>query len=267
MQNFFLNPAIRPHPNGLLAYDNLIATTIPECQKAGINIIFVNWGLTDDDVATLPPMIYRSFSKDVVDVMPVGIAPQSQQHSNPSALGDARKVYIGVGEDLGNVDIKISRAQLRSSASSSTDSDEGGRITVPAGRLLMRGSWNAMLYGELERVYRQMHIKPDPPSPYASAPEPGKPGEREKLAKAYLVHKNRLSGLWGQTTPLEELLHTLGVKTLLFAGVNTDQYVPPLVPLRYPKNLPVCGSPCLVFRLDVSQGRWGTHFLEVSTVF
>ena len=222
MQNFFLNPAFRAHPNGLLAYDILITHAIPACQKAGIDIIFVGWGLTDYDLGTLPPMIHRSFSKDIVDVMPIGVAPQSPPYPDPGAT---RKIYIGLGEDLGDVEVNIARAQSPTAVSSGTDIPEETRISVPAGRLLMRGSWNTMLYGLLELVYQQMCGEPDIPDIYTNTPGPGKFEARKKQAKAYLVYKNRLSGLWGQTTPLEELLNTLNVKTLLFAGVNTDQYV------------------------------------------
>ncbi|KAM7182925.1 Peroxyureidoacrylate/ureidoacrylate amidohydrolase RutB [Naviculisporaceae sp. PSN 640] len=38
------------------------------------------------------------------------------------------------------------------------------------------------------------------------------------------VNKNRLSGFWGGTG-VEDLLHERGIRTLLFAGVNTDQCV------------------------------------------
>ena len=34
-----------------------------------------------------------------------------------------------------------------------------------------------------------------------------------------------MSGLWGTTTPCQEFLEKEGIRTLLFAGVNTDQCV------------------------------------------
>jgi nicotinamidase-related amidase len=37
------------------------------------------------------------------------------------------------------------------------------------------------------------------------------------------VDKHRISGFWD--TPLDSILRNLGVRTLLFAGVNTDQCV------------------------------------------
>lgn len=219
MQNFFLNPVLRDHPNGLQAYDKLISSTIPTCQRAGIDIIFVNWGLTQYDLATIPPMIHRSFSKDVVNVMPLGIAPQPHTQPDAGISGSAKRLYVGLGKDLGDVDIPIPR--VRAGEPTGTAAVEEERATIHAGLLLMRGSWNAMLYGELDLVYRRLRGEPDLPRGRIVRNELVQKKTNE--TKAFLVHKNRLSGLWGQTTPFEELLHTLGVKTLLFAGVNTDQ--------------------------------------------
>ncbi|EJD55356.1 Isochorismatase hydrolase [Auricularia subglabra TFB-10046 SS5] len=72
------------------------------------------------------------------------------------------------------------------------------------GRLLMRGSRNADLYGSLRAEYE------------AGA----------KAGTDVWVHKNRISGLWGQGgTALDVLLAERGTKTLFFAGVNADQCV------------------------------------------
>ncbi|KAF8304967.1 Isochorismatase hydrolase [Clavulina sp. PMI_390] len=211
MQNFFLHPVFRSHPSGLSAYETLVSSTIPSCQKAGIDIIFVNWGLTEYDLATMPPMLHRSFSKDIVDVMPQGVAPQSsatdaKMEEAPRTMSvkpehPAAPIYIGLGRDLGT------RAFV---------SSNGDTSPITAGRVLMRGSWNAGLYGGLDEVYRQL-------GPHAGSP--AQLPEEKRQSRAYLAHKNRLSGLWGQTTPLEELLHSLDITTLLFAGVNTDQCV------------------------------------------
>ncbi len=47
--------------------------------------------------------------------------------------------------------------------------------------------------------------------------------ELTPLAGDILVDKHRISGFWD--TPLDSILRNLGVKTLLFAGCNTDQCV------------------------------------------
>lgn len=68
----------------------------------------------------------------------------------------------------------------------------------------MRHTWNASLYGPLQASYEHSLLtsKPD-----------------------VWIHKNRMSGLWGASTPCTEFLEAHGLRTLLFAGVNTDQCV------------------------------------------
>ena len=77
---------------------------------------------------------------------------------------------------------------------------DGEGKEVEGGRLLCRGSWNAALYGELAGAF-------------------------DAARGDVWVHKNRMSGLWGAGTELERVLEREGVRTLLFAGVNTDQCV------------------------------------------
>lgn len=67
------------------------------------------------------------------------------------------------------------------------------------GRLLMAGSWNAALYAPLQEASR-----PD---------------------ADVFCNKDRISGLWHGETPLAKALEAGGFRTLLFAGVNTDQCV------------------------------------------
>lgn len=72
---------------------------------------------------------------------------------------------------------------------------DGG--VVDGGRVLMRDQWNSQTYG-----------------PLAEAAEEGD----------MWVHKNRLTGFW-EGTETEEVLRANGIRTLLFAGCNTDQCV------------------------------------------
>lgn len=95
-------------------------------------------------------------------------------------------VYRGIGSKMGDVELQ-----------------DGGK--VDAGRLLMRGSWNADLYPPLREAFEEgcgLQTKPD-----------------------VWVHKNRMSALWGGETELQVFLEKEGITTLLFAGVNTDQCV------------------------------------------
>lgn len=221
-------------------------------------------------------MIHRTFSKDIQDgIMPPAIEPlfPSEAWSPPASIQGnlrQRKLYIGLGNDLGSVDVPFFR--------SSGGSLGWEYVQTPAGRLMMRGSWNTALYGELDKIYSQLRDLPDYPqqtetmdleggthSPKEDSElflEPSskkrklgpgvdisEPDHRQvKLAKAFVVHKNRLSGLWGQTTPLEELLHSRGISTLLFSGVNTDQYVI-LILIRPSMN---SNRGCVLYEIHVS---------------
>lgn len=78
-------------------------------------------------------------------------------------------------------------------------SDMGGNW----GPLLVRGSLNAQLYGPLQDEWLK-----------------GK-----DCGSDIWIHKNRMGGLWGSGTFLDLYLKEEGIKTLFFAGVNTDQCV------------------------------------------
>ena len=75
---------------------------------------------------------------------------------------------------------------------------------VPAGEMLMKGSWNASLYGDLQGEW-----------------EAG-----QKLAKPDHWHdKCRLTAFLPWTKDgLEAFLHSKGITTLMIAGVNIDQW-------------------------------------------
>lgn len=98
----------------------------------------------------------------------------------------AKRIYKGLGSEIGPVRI------------------EDGKV-VDAGRLLMRDTWNAALPPTLDTAYKE--------------------GRSLKEKPDVWIHKNRMSGLWGSSTPCTFLLEQEGIKTLLFAGVNTDQCV------------------------------------------
>ncbi|KAJ9131983.1 Isochorismatase [Pleurostoma richardsiae] len=158
MQNFFLHPDCRDHPAGLAAVEPTIRV-VEKCREAGIKIIWLNWGLTDADLASMPAGVQRGFARALIDADPAA-AP-----ADPPPCG-------GLGADLG-------RGQ---------------------GRCLMAGEWNSAVYGALGT-----HVRPD-------------------LGDAACA-KNRMSGLWSPAQPLWRELERGATRTLLFAGVNTDQCV------------------------------------------
>ena len=67
MQNHFLSPHIG-HPSnavGLKAVESLFQYAIPACRRAGIPAVYLNWGLTEQDVEVISPTIVKDFAADV----------------------------------------------------------------------------------------------------------------------------------------------------------------------------------------------------------
>lgn len=212
MQNFFISTSLgRPADGaGNKAAKCLLETAIPAARKAGIRIIWLNWGLTDSDIEKMPPSTRRAFGfedslKAEAGVLPAEEAlPAIDAHGvNQAAVelhlkekaadmkeltenGKPKRVYKGLGSDMGLVIL-----------------EDGSK--VDGGRLLMRDTWNAALPPALEAAYKE--------------------GLKLKGMPDIWIHKNRMSGMWGATTPCEEFLEKEGIKTLLFTGVNTDQCV------------------------------------------
>ncbi|TVY38582.1 Peroxyureidoacrylate/ureidoacrylate amidohydrolase [Lachnellula subtilissima] len=83
MQNFFLDAKCMDHPNGLKAVEPTIKV-ISKCREAGIQIIWVNWGLTDQDLTGMPAGVMRGFMADVIQCSTESI-----------------RSYTGLGSDLG----------------------------------------------------------------------------------------------------------------------------------------------------------------------
>lgn len=172
MQNFFLSSSFgRSRGPGHDAEDTLLKIGIPAARKAGIQIMHVTWGLSDADLGSLPPTIYRIF----------GFGGES----NDNLGGREWKGKWVVGEPLGDVTL------------------ENGTV-VPAGRMLVREQWNTNLHDPLQADFdaSQSSALPD-----------------------LRFHKNRLSGFWGGNTLVLKYLREKQFRTLLFAGVNSDQCV------------------------------------------
>ncbi|KAJ8128188.1 hypothetical protein O1611_g5448 [Lasiodiplodia mahajangana] len=115
MQNFFLHPNCNNHPTGLEAAERTIEV-VAKCRELGIQIIWLNWGLTEEDLVTMPPAVHKNFSGEVITM--------TENDKVPGGKGQARR---GFGSDMGN----------------------------NRGRLLMAKSWNAELYEPLLEVSDQ----------------------------------------------------------------------------------------------------------------
>lgn len=205
MQNFFLSSSLgRPKGSkGLLAQHQLLKYAIPAAHKAGMRIIWLNWGLTDEEITAMPPSTLRAFGFETVragDFESYASVQTKQAALDPHGVnegcdaiaaqvetaGKNARIYKGLGTDIGPVTL-----------------DDNG-TTVEGGRLLMRDTWNADVTPELRRAYEA--------------------GLTATPADVW-IHKNRMSGLWGTGTPCTEFLEEEGIKTLFFTGVNTDQCV------------------------------------------
>ncbi|KAK9786616.1 hypothetical protein SCARD494_11107 [Seiridium cardinale] len=82
MQNYFLDGKVRDHPTGLATVKPTL-DLIHKCRKLDIQVIWLNWGLTDEDLATMPASVSRGFARSVID---------------PSH----KPRRLGLGADLGN---------------------------------------------------------------------------------------------------------------------------------------------------------------------
>lgn len=66
MQNIALNEALEP-PSAPPMYESQVAIlryAIPAARNLGLQIIWLNWGLTEDDLASMPPAEVRLFAFD-----------------------------------------------------------------------------------------------------------------------------------------------------------------------------------------------------------
>lgn len=195
MQNFFLSEAIyKKKGAGHAACDKLIKYAIPAARKAGIRVVWLNWGLTDKEIETMPPGVRRAFgfyAMPADTAFPSGEGAFRDQEGSVGvtkhgATLEGRTVYRGLGAECGKIKLE--------------DGTE-----IDGGRMLMRDSWNAALYPPLDEVYLE--------------------GSRLEKRPDVWLHKDRMSGLWGAKTQCEEFLEKEGIKTLFLAGVNTDQCV------------------------------------------
>ncbi|KAI0869428.1 Isochorismatase-like protein [Hypoxylon argillaceum] len=160
LQNYFVAPELgRPSDSlGMQVINKLLKHAIPSCRKAGIPIVWLGWGVTEDDIDEMPPTIIKGFAADTNFVGHKKLGP--------------------LGSDIGLVEL------------------EDG-TTIDGGQVLMKDQWNSRFWRSLSAKSQQNDIN---------------------------IYKNLLSGFWGGTG-IEDALTSRGIKTLLFAGCNTDQCV------------------------------------------
>jgi nicotinamidase-related amidase len=150
MQNYFVHPDFHDHSEGVATVDPLIKV-LKKCRKEGIQVCWLNWGITDHDLKVMPPAVTRGFNK-------------RRAHEKGGGW------HVGLGATL--------------------PEEQGGE------RCLFSGTWNADIYDPLKEYVTDNDVRFD---------------------------KARMSGLWSPELPMHKWLRESGKKTLLFAGVNTDQ--------------------------------------------
>ena len=66
LQNYFLSPALGRPSKGVAmkAVDKLLKYAIPACRKAQIPIVWLGWGVTEQDIEEMPPTIIKGFQDD-----------------------------------------------------------------------------------------------------------------------------------------------------------------------------------------------------------
>lgn len=133
MQNFFLSSALgRKRGEGHDAEDNLLKYGIPAARKSGIQIIWLTWGISDEDLPTIPPVVWRIFGWSN--------KPNRGHYQAPDDGGiystREKKSAVGLGSPLGNVKL------------------ENGS-TVDAGKMLMVNQWNTALHDKLDEAFRE----------------------------------------------------------------------------------------------------------------
>lgn len=190
LQNFTLSPALRNDlPKEIFEAEQiLLEYGIPAARKAGIQIIWLNWGLTDEDLLSLPPQQYRVFGWSfIIQDGRYGIDFREKQTASAEQFvhGGERRVATSPGEELGEVTL-------------------GDGSKIDAGRALFKGTWNAALHDPLAASFNESLSSPLPD---------------------VLFHKNRNSGMCEAMTDCTDYLIQKGIRTLLFTGMNTDQCV------------------------------------------
>lgn len=200
------------YPNGLVDisetnFDRELAKEAPSPAPEGL----VDISVEGDRVVRVDP---KRSALVVVDMQNFFLHPDLRDHPKGLACVDPLLAALPVLRERGMhviwLNWGIAPAELETLPPSLlrgfSRSSRGGFGTDMGknhGRLLMRGEWNAELYGPLQVAYE----------------------EGRKKGTDVWIHKNRISGLWGAGGPCEVVLQEKGIQTLLFAGVNADQCV------------------------------------------
>jgi nicotinamidase-related amidase len=145
MQNFSMSTALGNDVTEPLqrAEDAIQKLAVPAARKAGIQVIWLNWGLTEDELNALPPSVLRVFGWSAHNATDAPNDTQTPDSDGFLHFGEHPRSG-GLGSDLGEVTLK-----------------SGERVA--AGRAAMRNTWNAAIHDELMPLFEegQKEARPD----------------------------------------------------------------------------------------------------------
>ena len=117
----------------------LLENGIPAARKAGIQIIWLNWGLTEEDLLSLPPQQFRVFGWRF-NTSDAQYALEFREKTTASvekfSYGGEKRIANAPGEELDEVILKNGRK-------------------LNAGRALFKGTWNAVLHDPLAASFQE----------------------------------------------------------------------------------------------------------------
>ncbi|PKS06303.1 hypothetical protein jhhlp_007051 [Lomentospora prolificans] len=204
LQNLFLSRALGNRQSTLHhAEETLRMLAYPAAREAGIQIVHLTWGFTEEEIRSAPPPILRRFGT-LLDRMNI------QQGTCSSSASSASSLSFSVKSPT-------SPTLLKPTMAKPTLGDEIGPVTlwnkqiILGGRLLVRNTWNADLYESTRRAFTASHDTPLPDARF---------------------HKTRPSGFfWGGAPSgsgdaggpdIVRYLRARGITTLFFGGAGTE---------------------------------------------
>ncbi len=136
MQNFFLSTAMgRSKGEGHAAEETLLKHGIPAARKAGIRVMHVTWGISEEDLQTLPPSVWRIFGWNICDDG-MHKVEDDEDIAQGKIQRKEKKGDGGIGTDIGNVTL-------------------GDGTSQAAGKVLMKDQWNTGLHGGLVKSFEE----------------------------------------------------------------------------------------------------------------
>ncbi|KAH8710020.1 Isochorismatase-like protein [Phaeosphaeriaceae sp. PMI808] len=136
MQNFFLSAALgRSKGEGHAAEDNLLKHGIPAARKAGIQVIYVTWGILEKDLQMLPPSVWWIFGWNICDDGMHDVKDDGEDDQGTLQRKE-KKGNQGIGTDIGNVTLEDGTSQA-------------------AGKMLLKDQWNTELHDRLLKSFEE----------------------------------------------------------------------------------------------------------------